>query len=280
VASDVEASASEVDVVLHHGDNAMRVLLPLWDVSIPVRFDAPVGRAFHLDAATTEPVRGGDFVGDTRLGGSCNCELHHLCVHEAGTHTEHAGHLLSARAPMSMVWVPPVMRCGLVRVQPKRLAEVEDAVAGNHADDDHVIDVQTLVDACAQQPPTPALMLVTAPREQRLHQLHSGNNPPYLTVDAMAWLRARGVQHLLVDLPSVDREDDGGLLAAHRTFFSLPPRGSPEPPVANVAPRTITELIAVPSELPADVYALFLQMPSWGADAAPSRALLGRLQRI
>ena len=42
----------------------------------------------------------------------------------------------------------------------------------------------------------------------------SGSNPCYLQSTACAWLRSIGVKHLLLDLPSVDREEDGGVLAA------------------------------------------------------------------
>jgi hypothetical protein len=47
-----------------------------------------------------------------------------------------------------------------------------------------------------------------------------------------------GIKQLLIDLPSMDREDDGGKLLAHRAFWNYPS-----------APRinsTITELIYVP----------------------------------
>ena len=53
-----------------------------------------------------------------------------------------------------------------------------------------------------------------------------GSNPPYLTAHAMAWLRGHGAQHVVVDLPSVDKEDDGGHLVAHRTFWGIAKHGS------------------------------------------------------
>lgn len=44
----------------------------------------------------------------------------------------------------------------------------------------------------------------------------------YFSQDAMCYINALEVKHLLVDLPSVDRENDGGRLAAHRIFWNLP----------------------------------------------------------
>jgi hypothetical protein len=92
----------------------------------------------------------------------------------------------------------------------------------------------------------------------------------------VAQAREDGVRHVLVDLPSLDREDDGGLLAAHRAFFDLPVgvgasdvEVDMEPP-----PRTVTELIAVDDDVAAGLYALFLQVAPILADAVPSRPLL------
>jgi hypothetical protein len=83
--------------------------------------------------------------------------------------------------------------------------------------------------------------------------------------------------HLLVDLPSIDREDDGGLLAAHRAFFDLPAGNLADVDATTLAPRTVTELIAVDDDVAAGVYALFLQPAPLLADAAPSRPLIAPL---
>ena len=38
----------------------------------------------------------------------------------------------------------------------------------------------------------------------------SGTNPPYFTTEAINHIASLGCAHLVVDLPSVDREDDEG----------------------------------------------------------------------
>jgi kynurenine formamidase len=43
-------------------------------------------------------------------------------------------------------------------------------------------------------------------------------NPPYLAQEAALFLRESGIQHLLIDLPSVDKEKDEGKLLAHKAF--------------------------------------------------------------
>ena len=80
------------------------------------------------------------------------------------------------------------------------------------------------------------------------------------------------MRHLLLDLPSVDPEHDGGALAAHKAFWGLPDR-----------PRhgaTITELIAVPDTAEDGLYLLNLQTAALENDASPSRPILIKLTAV
>jgi hypothetical protein len=97
----------------------------------------------------------------------------------------------------------------------------------------------------------------------------------------MEFALALGVQHLVVDLPSVDREDDGGHLLAHRAWWQLPPRGSSDgaaaPPPQALSTRTITELAYVPEGVPDGAYLLNLQVAPLELDAVLNRPVLLRL---
>ena len=87
-----------------------------------------------------------------------------------------------------------------------------------------------------------------------------------LWAEAVAVAAAAGVKHWLCDVPSVDREDDGGHLLAHHAWWHYPE-----------APRTdatITELIFVPDEAADGLYLLNLQVAPIESDAAPSRPLI------
>jgi len=77
----------------------------------------------------------------------------------------------------------------------------------------------------------------------------------------------------VVDLPSLDRREDDGALAAHRAFFDLPARSTALAD-ARGARRTVTELADIPSSLPAGPWLLALQVPAIAGDAVPSRPLL------
>jgi arylformamidase len=88
----------------------------------------------------------------------------------------------------------------------------------------------------------------------------------------------RGIEHLVIDLPSIDREHDEGRLAAHRVFFGLPP-GSRELAQATRRHTTVTELADVPNDLEDGPYLLAIQVPAWRGDAVPSRPLLYPVQQ-
>jgi kynurenine formamidase len=117
-----------------------------------------------------------------------------------------------------------------------------------------------------------ALIIRTLPNtSEKLNKQYSGANPPYLHHEAAQYCCASGIKHLLLDLPSVDREDDGGVLSAHHAFWQYPHKTRKE--------ATITELIYVPNIVADGLYMLNLQIASFENDASPSKPLLFELQK-
>ncbi len=112
-----------------------------------------------------------------------------------------------------------------------------------------------------------AVVIRTLPNlEEKQTRVWSETNPPYITPNATRFLRESGIKHLLVDLPSVDREHDEGKLPTHREFWGE------EQALDNVS--TITELVYVPSHIEDGYYILNLQISPFDCDAAPSRPIL------
>ena len=89
----------------------------------------------------------------------------------------------------------------------------------------------------------------------------------------MALIIEHGFDHLLVDLPSIDRAYDEGRLECHRLFWGLPQEAHD---LDGIEPshRTITELSFVPNDIKDGNYLLQLQITNFIRDAAPSRPLL------
>jgi kynurenine formamidase len=117
-----------------------------------------------------------------------------------------------------------------------------------------------------------ALVIRTLPNSlTKKHSDYSATNPPYLSLDCIALLNERGIKHLLIDLPSVDRENDGGALAFHHQFWGVPDQLNFE--------RTITELIYVPDSVEDGAYLLELQTAPFENDASPSRPILYQIKK-
>jgi kynurenine formamidase len=116
--------------------------------------------------------------------------------------------------------------------------------------------------------PAEALVIRTLPNgKDKTTRNYSKSEPPYIAADAMKHIVKLGVQHLLVDFPSVDKVDDPKL-TAHRIFWAK-----------DAHAKTITELIYVPDRVKDGAYLLNLQVAPFDADAAPSRPVLYKVKR-
>jgi hypothetical protein len=112
-----------------------------------------------------------------------------------------------------------------------------------------------------------ALIIRTMPNDDGKMRVNwSGSNPPYVHHEALRFLAENGVEHLLLDLPSVDREEDGGQLLGHRAFWQYPE--------ATRTHCSITEMIFVPNEVRDGLYLLNLQTTSLDLDASPSKPVV------
>ena len=93
-----------MQAILDYG--TLRIAADLSDalsIAVPLDFDGPQPNAFGLPRATAHAVRQGGFIGDTRSGGSVNCELLSLVPHGNGTHTECLGHVTEERISVADV---------------------------------------------------------------------------------------------------------------------------------------------------------------------------------
>ena len=250
------------------------------DLSIALDFYGPQPSAFSLAEASSAPVSAGSFVGDTRLGGSANCETISLNPHANGTHTEGVGHISLERYAVSEALCDSLIPATVITVQPEIFGESSESYDGISCGEDRVITRRQLSDALKKLGYSPGFMdavivrtLPNATTKMQAH--HSGSNPVYFTNDAMKWVCEANIRHVLVDIPSVDREEDGGKLSNHRIFWDLAHGQS-----IDLARKhaTITEMIYVPERVEDGVYLLNLQIPNFVLDAAPSRPVLFRLQ--
>jgi kynurenine formamidase len=247
------------------------------DIAIPLDFAGPQPAHFGAAPARAEPIRSGAFIGDTRQGGSCNARVVTVNVHCNGTHTECVGHVTDESVAVADLLLEPLYLAALATVAPVAAKACGESAAHAFDDRDRVVTRHALATALADfaTAGNQALVLRTTPNEpDKRTRRYTGPGPaPFLTLEAAAFLVELGIEHLLVDLPSIDRAEDEGLLAAHRIFWGLP-AGSRSVALAARPDATITELVYVPDTVDDGLYLLSLQLPAFVSDAAPSRVLL------
>lgn len=225
-----------------------------YDISIPIRQGTDNPNAFFAPPVDISPLKSGDFVGSLEAGSPVNFKNLKINPHGNGTHTESCAHIFKDGKPIGETASTSLLIAYLHSVLPER-----------KPNGDKVIQVSALDDLSLSQ--ADAFILRTLPNnaEKRLRQ-YSGTNPAYCEADLLYELKMRSIDHLLLDLPSVDREEDGGALDAHKAFW-----GIPEAPRLNA---TITELIYVPEHIRDGWYLLNLQVLNLMMDASPSRPIL------
>jgi len=237
------------------------------DISIPLTPNGENPNCFYAPPPSTSPVVAGDFLGSTQKGGIVNFMNLKVNPHGNGTHTECYGHIMTTDDTINQVLKESIMPSMLLTCYP----ELKE-------NGDRVIDTQVLElldeqsESLNKQLPK-ALVIRTLPNEDsKLTRMYSGTNPPYVSADFLVEIRKRGVQHLLIDLPSVDREEDEGKLAGHKAFWGI---GDDIQKL-----NTITELIYVPSLIRDGLYLLQLGVCSLEMDASPSKPVLYRMNKL
>ena len=183
------------------------------DLSIPLEFGGPQPNHFDAPAATASPLESGTFVGDTREGGSCNCETLSLVPHCNGTHTECVGHVTDDRVAVNSIAPAELLPAALITVEPIRCEDTRESTAPRPEPKDHVITRSALSASLGQAPgdPPEALIVRTKPNreEKRTRRYAESKTVPYFTAEAMEWLVKKNVRHLIVDTPSLALFGDG-----------------------------------------------------------------------
>ena len=235
------------------------------ELAILMDFSSSQPNAFGLPFAVASPFAAGDFVGDRSQGGPVNCFTFTMNPHGNGTHTESANHIHNHAPQIAFLSVPPMLSASVVTVPLEPRESTAERYPTPPTPHDQVVTKTSLIRATQglSNEFLRALVLRTLPNDHgKPSRQHSGQHPGYFTLDAMEWVVEQNVEHLLVDLPSVDREEDQGKLAAHHMFWK------------DAFHKTITEMIFVPEHVKDGPYFLNLQVPRFALDAAPSRPLL------
>ena len=238
------------------------------DISIPLTNTDANPIAWYIEKPTIEPVKFGNWIGKVSEGSSTNFNNIFFNPHGHGTHTECLGHITREFFSINQCLKQFFFTAELISIEPEILGE--DLVITKESIS-NALDVTFKIGI-----PRDALIIRTLPNsESKKHKNYSKTNPPYLLEEAAIFIRESGIKHLLIDLPSVDREEDEGRLLAHKAFWNVKDVNN-----LNEDARldcTITEMIFVDDSVKDGSYILNLQMAPFENDASPSKPVLFKI---
>ncbi|EPR73337.1 N-formylkynurenine (Aryl-) formamidase [Winogradskyella psychrotolerans RS-3] len=230
--------------------------LPL-DLSIPITGKSTNVNAWYLDPPKITPeVIDGEII-SVANGAVVNFNTISFNPHSHGTHTETVGHITEEMYSINQYLKQFFFLAEVVTVAPEKLG------------DDYVISRKQLQFALGNKK-RDALVIRTMPNtREKFSRQYSNTNPTYLLEDAADYLKSKDIKHLLIDLPSVDKEQDGGELLAHNAFWNTSGKLRLD--------ATITEFIYVSNKIKDGKYMLNLQIAPFENDASPSKPILYKI---
>lgn len=239
------------------------------DISLPLSNTPENPIAWYQEIPEIEPVKivseTSEWIGKVSEGkSSTNFNNIFFNPHAHGTHTECLGHITNDFYNVNDTLKNFFFTAELISITPESVK-------------DDLVITKKQVEISLQNKTPEALVIRTFPNlKAKKHLNYSNTNPPYLSEEAAVFMREIGVKHLLIDLPSVDKEHDEGKLVAHKAFWNVKNVTN-----LNTDARmdcTITELIFVENEVEDGSYLLNLQIASFVNDASPSKPVLYKIE--
>jgi len=224
------------------------------DISMPIISSKKNVNAWYIDEPKIEPIKDAEWIASVSEGASVNFNNIYFNPHAHGTHTECAGHITEKVYSINQNLKTFFFLAEVITVAPE------------NDNEDKIISKKQLQFALGNKK-RDAIILRTIPNtREKLSRQYSHTNWPYLKEDAVKFMVSKGVKHLLIDLPSIDKEKDGGELLGHNAFWNTKGKLRLD--------ATITELIYVSNKIEDGEYFLNLQIAPFENDASPSKPIL------
>ena len=219
-------------------------------------------KAWYVDEIKINPIKNGDFIGSVNEGGAVNFREILINPHGNMTHTESVGHISKEKINVNKLLKTNNFLAQLITIKPQKI------INKNKKEVDQIISLKQIKNKII--PNIQALIIKTQNNYYELTKKNYNNtNWPFLAESSASYIRSKGIQHLLIDQPSIDKEFDQGKLLAHRAFWNYPNEIDSK--------KTITELIGIPNHVKDGRYLLNLTLANIENDAVPSRPIIYKL---
>ena len=245
------------------------------DISIPYNFNGAQPNFYDVNPGQLKPFKSGETTYSVAAGAGCNVPEISMNIHCTGTHTESVGHLLENPGDIGSVLKDIIIPSVLITVDMDLFVNSKELYHYPVKDSEFVISKKLIrieVEKWKKYHPQALIIRTTPNTEDKKYYQFTKNPPAFFTNDALRYISDFGIQHLVVDLPSIDRKSDNGILGNHRIFWGYGENGKGE--INPDSTNTITELAFIPNEVQDGFYFLNIQLPHFKCDAAPSRPLL------
>ncbi|MGB0432504.1 MAG: cyclase family protein, partial [Bacteroidia bacterium] len=169
-----------------------------------------------------------------------------------GTHTECIGHVSKEYIKTTDIEIPTHFSARLITVNSTNYISAQDLAF------------------LKSESKTTGLIIRTTPNTiEKTEKNYTGVSSVFIHPDAMKIITEIGIDHLIVDLPSVDHESDPNL-QSHKIFWELSS--------GKISSKTITELVYIPNNVKDGLYLVNLMLPNMHCDAVPSKPILYSLR--
>ena len=239
--------------ISHNNQNYNVNTKDFFDISIPMNFNNKQPNFYDVKKSQLKYLNHDGKIFSVAKGAGCNVPEINLNIHCSGTHTECVGHLLEDSGNIGKILNDLLLPAILITVKPFPFSKNNESYHYKVGDNEQVLSKKTI--------------------ENEINKWkYSQNLAPFFTNEALKFICEIGIEHLVVDIPSIDRMVDGKILGNHRIFWGdgFDSRGKINPK----SKKTITELTYIPNSIKDGCYFLNIQIPHFVCDAAPSRPLL------
>ena len=245
------------------------------DLSIPYFFNGNQPNFYDVEKGRLSYLKTEANTWSVKDGGSCNVPEISMNIHCTGTHTESVGHLLKKSGDIGSILREVFCPSLLITISPELSCNTNEQYHCSIGNDELIITAESIkrqFEIWKHHQPT-ALIIRTLPNYKKKQFLDfDKSTPPFFSNDALKLIHTFKIKHLIVDLPSVDRMEDSGILGNHRIFWGDGLNAKSE--VNSNSQKTITELAYIPNSAIDGFHFLNIQIPHFVCDAAPSRPLL------